>query len=170
MSIKQFNGEWVMREDRILFRFSTSDGKEFRFWLTRHVVHNLIQGCQQLEVQMLSQSHPQDVAQAMQEFKQQSTSQQMNFSQAYESQPERPLGEEPALVIGLRIDQTGNQVSLDLETAAGHNVNLRITDEVLRMMVGLLDKIQLSAGWSSNEASEAQVSVTRPTPASPHIH
>ena len=170
MSIKQFNGEWVMREDRILFRFSTSDGKEFRFWLTRHVVRNLIQGCQQLEVQMLSQSHPQDVAQAMQEFKQQSTSQQMNFSQAYESQPERPLGEEPALVIGLRIDQTGNQVSLDLETAAGHNVNLRITDEVLRMMVGLLDKIQLSAGWSSNEASEAQVAVTRPTPASPHIH
>ena len=44
MSIKQFNGEWVAREDRVLFRFNTSQDQEFSFWLTRFVVKSLIQG------------------------------------------------------------------------------------------------------------------------------
>ena len=42
MSIKQFNGEWVAREDRVLFRFNTFEDQEFSFWLTRYVVKSLI--------------------------------------------------------------------------------------------------------------------------------
>ena len=42
MSIKQFNGEWVCKEDRVLFRFNTSDDLEFSFWLTRFVLRGLL--------------------------------------------------------------------------------------------------------------------------------
>ena len=50
MSIKQFNGEWVCQQDRVLFRFNTSEDQEFNFWLTRYVLKGLLQGAQQLTV------------------------------------------------------------------------------------------------------------------------
>ena len=170
MSIKQFNGEWVAREDRILFRFNTSEGQEFRFWLTRHVVKNIIGGCHSLAQQMLAKEHPPEVAQAMQEFRQQSVMQQANFQDTYESQPDAPLGEAPVLVVGLKITQTGSQVSIDFETASGHNVNIRISEDVLQLMVGLLDRLQATAGWAVSATSGVDLTVERtaPTPAVVH--
>ena len=170
MSIKQFNGEWVAREDRILFRFNTSEGQEFRFWLTRHIVKNIIGGCQTLAQQMLAKEHPPEVAQAMQEFRQQSVMQQANFQDTFEAQPEAPLGEAPVLVVGLKITQTGQQVSIDFETASGHNVNLRITDDVLQLMVGLLDRLQTTAGWGVSTTSGMEVTVETAMPASAVVH
>jgi len=70
MSIKQFNGEWVCQQDRVLFRFNTSEDQEFSFWLTRYVLKGLLQGAQQLSVQALAQVHPPQVAQVMQSFQQ----------------------------------------------------------------------------------------------------
>ena len=170
MSIKQFNGEWVAREDRILFRFNTSEGQEFRFWLTRHVVKNIIGGCHSLAQQMLAKEHPPEVAQAMQEFRQQSVMQQANFQDSFEAQPVAPLGEAPLLVVGLKITQTGQQVSIDFETAAGHSVNLQVSEEVLQLMVGLLDRLQSTAGWAVSALSgeDLTVETTLPTPAVVH--
>ncbi len=42
MSIQQFNGEWIPREDRLLLRINTSNDEEFRFWLTRLMLKNLL--------------------------------------------------------------------------------------------------------------------------------
>ena len=147
MSIKQFNGEWVAQEDRILFRFNTSEGQEFRLWLTRHMVKNLIQGSQTLTVQALQKAHPPQVAQAMQDFQQQSVTQQLNFETAFEQQDECPLGEVPALVTGLRITLQSPQVVVDFETQLGRTVHLTINESLLRAMIGLLDKLQALAQW-----------------------
>ena len=147
MSIKQFNGEWVAQEDRILFRFNTTEGLEFRLWFTRHIVKNLIEGSQTLSVKALEKTHPPQVAQAMQEFQQQSVAQQLNFAANYEPQSELPLGEAPALVTGLRITLTAPQVVIDFETQKGQTVHLNINEELLRKLVSLLDKLQAHAQW-----------------------
>ena len=147
MSIKQFNGEWVAQEDRILFRFNTTEGQEFRLWLTRHIVKNLIEGSQTLSVQALEKSHPPQVAQAMQEFKQQSVAQQLNYKATYEPQTELPLGENPALVTGLRLTIQAPQVVLDLETHHGKTVHLNLNENLLQTLVSLLDKLQGLAQW-----------------------
>jgi hypothetical protein len=170
MAIKQFNGEWVCNEDRILFRFNTSEGQEFRFWLTRYIVKNFIAGCQSLAVQVLEKSHPPQVAQAMQEFKQQSLTQQLNFKQTYEPQAELPLGEAPALVQGLNITQQGTQVSIDFQTAGGPTVNLRITEVMLRMMVSLLDRLQAAAQWDIGTTPKPTASTPVTEMTSPLMH
>ena len=53
MSIQQFNGEWISQEDRVLFRFNTSTGEEFSFWLTRMMLRGLSQGAQHVAVKAL---------------------------------------------------------------------------------------------------------------------
>jgi hypothetical protein len=170
MSIKQFNGEWVAQEDRILFRFNTTEGQEFRLWLTRHIVSNLLTGCQTLGVQALEKTHPHEVAQAMQEFQHQSVAQQLNFNATYEPQTELPLGEAPALVTGLRITWQSPQVAVDFETNAGQMVHLHLNEALMHTMVSLLDKLQTHAQWQLQAGATPAAPVATGGPASPLMH
>lgn len=75
MSIQQFNGEWIPREDRLLLRINTSNNEEFRFWLTRLMLKNLLQGTHQVSVKTLEKTHTPEVAQVVQAFQQQAARQ-----------------------------------------------------------------------------------------------
>jgi hypothetical protein len=170
MSIKQFNGEWVAQEDRVLFRFNTTEGQEFRLWFTRHIVRNLIEGSQTLGVRALEKSHPPQVAQAMQEFQQQSVAQQLNYAATYEPQTELPLGDAPALVTGLRITMNAPQVVLDLETNKGQTVHLNLNEALMHAMVSLLDKLQVHAQWQLNVSAATAAVASAGGPAAPLMH
>jgi hypothetical protein len=148
MSIKQFNGEWVCQQDRVLFRFNTSEDQEFSFWLTRYVLKGLLQGAQQLTVQALAQVHPPQVAQVMQSFQQESVTQQLNFQEAFQAAKEKPMGEAPLLVTGLMLNQTGDVVTLKFDLESGKSVQVQMNPSVLHVMLALLDKLQGIAQWS----------------------
>ncbi len=147
MSIKQFNGEWVCQQDRVLFRFNTSDDQEFSFWLTRYVLKGLLQGAQQLTVQALARKHPPQVAQVMQSFQQASVTQQLNFQETFQVAKDKPMGEVPLLVTGLMLNQTGEEVTLKLDVESGQSVAVKMSPTVLNVMLALLDKLQGIADW-----------------------
>ncbi len=171
MSIKQFNGEWVCQQDRVLFRFNTSEDQEFSFWLTRYVLKGLLQGAQQLTVQALSQMHPPQVAQVMQSFQQASVTQQLNFQEIFQTAKEKPMGETPLLVTGLMLNQTGDEVTLKFELESGKSVQVQMNPTVLNVMLALLDKLQDIAQWGVGlaVADEASTDVLNPK-APPIIH
>ena len=167
MSIKQFNGEWVCQQDRVLFRFNTSEDQEFSFWLTRYVLKGLLQGAQQLSVQALAQVHPPQVAQVMQSFQQESVTQQLNF----QATKEKPMGEAPLLVTGLMLNQTGDEVTLKFDLESGKSVEVKMNSSVLNVMLALLDKLQGVANWGVGLAEADDVSPSLSTPSgSPVIH
>lgn len=171
MSIKQFNGEWICREDRVLFRFNTTDDQEFSFWLTRFVVKNLIQGAQQLAVKTLEKEHPPQVAQAMQEFQQQAVAQQANFQETYQAPTQKPLGDEPLLVTGLVIHQNGELTSVEFQLVTQKSVNVQMNQSVMQVMVTLLNKLQETAQWGVGFASTDALSVPAPAATeSPLMH
>ena len=148
MSIQQFNGEWISQEDRVLFRFNTSTGEEFSFWLTRMMLKGLIQGTQHVAVKALEKTHEPQVAQAVQSFQQQAVAQQANFNDAYKSAPQKPLGEAPLLVIGLVIHQQDDgQTAIELQLITKNSVNLKLPPHVLQIMMTLLNKLQEKAAW-----------------------
>jgi hypothetical protein len=166
MSIKQFNGEWVCREDRVLFRFNTTDDREFSFWLTRFVLKNLIQGAQQLAVKTLEKEHSPQVAQALQSFQQQAVAQQANFQETYQAPTQKPLGDQPVLVTGLVINQNGEQTSVQFQLITQKNITVQMSPSVMQVMLTLLNKLQETAQWDVGfEASDAQES-SLPKPAS----
>lgn len=169
MSIKQFNGEWVAREDRVLFRFNTSQDQEFSFWLTRFVVKSLIQGSQQLAVQTLEKKHPPQVAQAMQEFQQQAVAQRANFQETYQAPSQKPMGHEPLLVTGLVINQNGDQTSIEFQLITQKSVNVQMNQSVLQVMITLLNKLQEVAQWGVGfESAPVALDVAAPTPTLMH--
>jgi hypothetical protein len=148
MSIQQFNGEWISQEDRVLFRFNTSTGEEFSFWLTRMMLRGLIQGTQQVALKALEKTHAPPVAQAVQSFQQQAVAQQANFSDAYKPAPQKPLGDTPLLVIGLVINpQDDGQTAIELQLVTKNSVNLKLPPHVLHIMMTLLNKLQARASW-----------------------
>ena len=147
MSIKQFNGEWVCQQDRVLFRFNTSEDQEFSFWLTRYVLKGLLEGAQQLSVQALAQVHPPQVAQVMQSFQQASVTQQLNFQESFQEAKDRPMGDAPLLVTGLLLNQQGDTVTLKFDVASGKSVQVQMNPQVLQVMLALLDKLQSIAQW-----------------------
>ncbi len=155
MSITQFNGEWVCRQDRMLFRFNTHQDQEFSFWLTRFVVKGLIQGAQHLTVKALEQVHPPQVAQVMQSFQQESLTQQLNFQQAYQAAKDKPMGQAPLLVTGVQLKQEGESVSIRFDLDTGQAVHVQVSASVLQILLALLDKLQTTAQWGVglNDAS-----------------
>ena len=161
MSIKQFNGEWVCQQDRVLFRFNTSEDQEFSFWLTRYVLKGLLQGAQQLTVQALAQVHPPQVAQVMQTFQQESVTQQLNFQETFQAAKEKPMGDAPLLVTGLMLNQTGEVVTLKFDLESGKSVQVQMNPSVLHVMLALLDKLQGIAQWGVSFSSVGDSSSSR---------
>ena len=169
MSIKQFNGEWVCQQDRVLFRFNTSEDQEFNFWLTRYVLKGLIQGAQQVAAQALEQAHPPHVAQVMQSFQQASVTQQLNFEETFQVAKEKPMGEAPLLVTGLMLNQTGDVVTLKFDLESSKSVQVQMNPSVLHVMLALLDKLQGVAQWGVGLAAADDASPSPLSPSGPPV-
>jgi hypothetical protein len=152
MTIKQFNGEWVCREDRVLLRFNTHDDQEFSFWLTRYVLKGLLEGAKQLSVQALAQVHSPQVAEVMQTFQQESLAQQLNFNETFQQAKEKPIGDTPELVTGLMLNQQDDNITLKLDLISGQSIQVQMPSNVLQVMLALLEKLQGVAQWGVGQA------------------
>jgi len=147
MSIKQFNGQWLPDEDRLLFRFNTDDDREFRFWLTRNATRTIIESSQHLVTEVLKKKFTPQTAEAIQEFQQQAAIQTTQFNETYAAGGNLVLGENPILVKGVAVKTENGLMSIDLRLATGQNVNIRITMPVFQRMILLLNRLQAKARW-----------------------
>ncbi len=164
MSIQQFNGEWIPREDRLLLRINTSNDEEFRFWLTRLMLKNLLQGTHQVSVKALEKTHAPEVAQVVQAFQQQTVAQQVKFDNSFKAGAQKPLGEEPLLVTGVSINADATYILIAFQLANGKNLRLNLQPPVWDRMAVLLNKLQDSAQWgvAAPALSGADILVTAP--------
>lgn len=169
MSIKQFNGEWVCQQDRVLFRFNTSEDQEFNFWLTRYVLKGLLQGAQQLTVQALEKVHTPQVAQVVQSFQQASVTQQLNFQETFQVAKEKPMGEAPLLVTGLLLNRQGEVVTLKFDLQGGKSVQVQMNPSVLQVMLALLNKLQGIAQWGVGFETEGPTDPNSPSASAPPL-
>jgi hypothetical protein len=169
MSIKQFNGEWICREDRVLFRFNTHQGQEFSFWLTRYVLKGLLQGAKQMAVQALETQHAPEVAQQVQSFQQASVAQQLNFEDNFESSQNKPMGEAPLLVTGLTLNAQDEMVTLKLDLDLEKSVQVQMPAHVFQVMLALLDKLQGVAQWNVGHTADPSELADNPAAEAPRI-
>lgn len=147
MPIKQFNGQWAIDEDRLLFRFNTKDDREFRFWLTRNATKTIIESSQPLVTEVLKKKFTPETAEVIQEFQQQAAIQTTQFNESYASGGNLALGENPILVTSVAVRTENGLISIDLRLATRQNVNIKITMPVFQKMILLLNKLQEQAQW-----------------------
>ena len=164
MSIQQFNGEWIPREDRLLLRINTSNDEEFLFWLTRLMLKNLLQGTHHVSVKALEKTHTPEVAQVVQAFQQQTVAQQVKFDNSFKEGAQKPLGDEPLLVTGVSINADATHILIAFQLANGKNLRLNLQPPVWDRMAVLLNKLQDSAQWgvAAPALSGADILVTAP--------
>lgn len=154
MSIRQVNCTYVPEEDRVMFRFSTGaeELQEYRLWLTRAVLSQLLRHTQVLAVEAVKGNMNVQQAQEVAEFKQEALAQNVTYTQ-FESAPKLPLGAEPTLVKSVTaktetVNDSQKVAALVFQLARGQNLTLRMSDDLLGKLQLLFKKMNDTAGWA----------------------
>lgn len=146
MSITQFNATYSLEEDRVLFRFNTNQAQEYRLWLTRVVVRDILALGAQASVAVLAREHPPEQAKAIADFKQQVKVQEAQFT-TFVPATQFPLGAEPLLVHKARIALEKDATALELLLPKGQLLTLRLNEDMIGQLRLLLHTIEQRAGW-----------------------
>lgn len=147
MSITQFNATYVAEEDRVLFRFNTSQSQEYRLWLTRVVVRNILALGAQASVAVLAREHPPEQAKAVAEFKQQAKVEQAKFT-TFVPATHFPMGADPILVHQARVSLKEKATALELVMPKGQVMTMNLTEDMMAQLRLLLQTIAQRAQWS----------------------
>ncbi|NBO15200.1 MAG: hypothetical protein EBV20_08705 [Betaproteobacteria bacterium] len=168
MSIKQLNATYIPQEDRVLFRLTTHPSDEYRLWLSRARVAELLSQGEQAAIVKLQAEHPPQQAKAIAEFKQQVVQQTTPFTQ-FEPASRFPLGNEPILVHALRFEQQDQQQTLHLVLAGQKTLSLKLNDDLLAKLRLLLETMVDKANWGLAPKSGASP-VPAPAPGGSSKH
>ena len=152
MAIHQIQMRHDQKHDRILLRVSTTDGKEFRFWLTRRFVKRvwgLLVKMLQWDRAVHQQADPQ-TRQTVLDIRHEGFVQQGDFTKPFEEAPhEMPLGDEPLLVTrgaGKRTDNGLHMLSLHPEQ--GQGIDMTLDNKLLHLFTKLLREAVSRADWA----------------------
>jgi len=151
MTIKQFNGHYDLREDRILFKFNTHQDSEYRLILTRFIVEKILQAVTRLIQNSLEKTHNAQIAKVIQEFQDDGVEKSANLSQQYLGAQNLPLGESPLLVTGMRLSYADSQFLIGFQLANNKTLNTKLSKENTQTMSFLLKKLAQKANWQVNE-------------------
>jgi hypothetical protein len=151
MSIKQFNGNYLPGEDRLMFRFNTVDNSEYRLWLSRRVTLFILVATEHLVEQRLTQNHTPPAAKAIAQFEHDAAKTQADFSVPYQGALVFPLGPDPVLVTDVKctilVHDGQDLMSLDLSIVNHRNLNLKLPLSILLTMRLLLERLADTAQW-----------------------
>ena len=174
MSIKQFNGNYMPNEDRIMFRFNTSEDDEYRFWFTRRVTLFILAATDHLVEKKLEQKHDKPAAKAIAQFQQETAKEKTKFTNDYAPASKYPIGADPVLVMDVKCTMmqvdTLDVLSLDLVMPGGANLNLKLTIPILQAMRLLLERFAQQANWGqlqlnvAPQPAPAEAEVVTPAP------
>jgi hypothetical protein len=173
MSITQFNATYVAEEDRVLFRFNTSQSHEYRLWFTRAVVRSILALGAQASVAVLAREHPPEQAKAIAEFKQQAKVEQAQFT-TFVPATNFPLGAEPILIQQARIQLMDKATALELVMPKGQLLTMNLNEDMIAQLRLLLQTIAQRAQWGLDSPGVAatpepeQKLATDPAPSNPN--
>ena len=158
MSIKQMNATYVPEEDRVMFRLTTHPSDEYRLWLTRAKVAELMLLSDKVSVVRLQAQHLPQQAKAIASFQQDHIKQTTQFT-AFAPESRLPLGETPVLVHKTRITLEQNVQVLHLELSIGKTLSIRLTGDQLPKLRHLLQTIAEKARWQLEALMAANLPV-----------
>ena len=167
MSITQLNATYVPEEDRVLFRFNTTESFEYRVWLTRSVVKDIVVIGAQASVAVLSTTHAPEQAKAIAEFKQQAKAENPQFT-TFTPSTKYPMGVEPILVHKASFVLQAQGSVLEFILTKGQVMKIQLTEDMIGQIRLLLQTISDRANWGLGETTTQQsptVSIQEAPPA-----
>lgn len=149
MNLRQINLSYIEAEDRLLLRMNTTDGAEFRFWLTRRIAVDLLARLESAERKQLGGVIAADFpgSRAIAEFQREVAVGQADFSSDFVPGRQLPLGEPPLLVVGITCQPEADQTALSLLLATRQRLDLMLDRKMLHCLVTLTVSAASTADW-----------------------
>lgn len=162
MSLRQLNASYVADEDRVMLRLTTQAKDEYRLWLTRAVVLQLLPQLKEAAVQLLAQKGVVQEADAVADFKQQALEQSVKFA-PFKPGMQLPLGPEPVLVRSVQSKLGKGTAKLTLGLPAQRQLTLNLTEDLVGKLRLLLQRMLDTARWAAPlESQHVAVSASSP--------
>lgn len=156
MSIHQIQVRYDETQDRILLRLSTTEGSEFRFWLTRRFVRRLWgMLVEMLEWdQAVQQQHDAETRRTVLDLQHEGFSQQANYSKKFEETPRAmPFGEAPIVLAKARGKRRDARTHvLSLHPYEGQGIDMTLDTKLLHILSRLLREAVAKADWDMSLA------------------
>ncbi|MEO5346166.1 MAG: hypothetical protein H7834_07280 [Magnetococcus sp. YQC-9] len=154
VKIHQLQAAYAPAEDRLLMRLSTTDRREFRFWLTRRFVQRLWPVLRQsLEMQSEVMGADQVMRAAMLGFMHENATAAADFKASFQEPPGGavlPLGEAPILAVHARIAPVPGHDHLrqfQLHPERGQGIEVTMDMQLLHAFCKLLADAVSAADW-----------------------
>lgn len=154
-SIHQLNATYDSLQDRIRFAFSTKDGNEFRFWITRRYLALLFHTLGNIATEYASANAAGDITsrQALSELAHMQALQHNDTQSAFEGGAVFPLGEVPLLLSKLVVkkDAAGN-ITIGLMPEDGPGADIGLNESLTHLIAELLSRTAIHAEWQMSLA------------------
>lgn len=149
--LEQFNTAYDARQDRILLRLRTSDGAEYRFWITRRYLALLWPILIKMADGFSARKAAADplLRSAIAELAHGAAVGQADFASEYQEGNSFPLGSEPILLarISLR-PPVGETQTLLLLPHQGEGINLDLDEKLVHIFARLLQQTATAGEWN----------------------
>ncbi len=146
MSIQQLSATYSPDEDRLMFRFNTAQGDEYRVWLTRFLCAQLLGNAQEGVVQILSEKFGGTAAQTIAGFRNEAAERTTDFKVPFSEPKNLPLGDKPVLVRKIKMEREG-PLRMKFILVDGRVVTINLNEAMLRSMSLLLKRLVKQANW-----------------------
>ena len=149
--LHQLTMSYDAEQDRILFRLSTTDKKEYRMWLTRRFI-SVLWGALRQTFQTnteLAKIVDDDVKNAVLGMKHQEAIQQTDFATPpKEDATDATSNTGPLLIIGGKVHPGENTTGVTFSSVDGSDIRFNLNEQLLHAFCHLLVTTSTRAGWS----------------------
>lgn len=165
--IHQINVRYMPVQDRLVLRFSTTDKKLYRFFLTRRFTIDFWQALnrfQEQDPEVKKHTDP-SVRSAVKSFRQDTAVRKEQFGQKFDdNQTVSPLGDEPVLVTGFGFAprQQGQPNRMAFQLADGRRLAMGANEQIVVSLVKLIAGALPQTGWDL-DLDGAEISAEEPT-------
>ena len=162
MVVTQLNISYTPSEDRLLFRLTSKDDQEFRFWLTRKIALDVFKKIEEVLLFIVDRKNTdQDINNLKKDI---ATSKNNSAKQAklkvFEPARQLPLGPEPVLIVGVDVmfKADGKDSTLfKLSLANQQHLTIPSNEYLLKQIQLLLEHGYQKAQWGTPPAGKGEV-------------
>ena len=147
--LEQFNAAYDAQQDRIILRIRTSDGAEYRFWITRRYLSLLWPMLMKMADGFSARKSADPLTRStLAELAHGDAVGQADFASQYQDGSLVPLGEDPVLLarISLR-PSAGATQTVVLLPQQGKGINLDLDEKLVHILARLLQQAAAAAEW-----------------------
>lgn len=147
MGVKQFNAQYSLVEDRIVFSFNTQESQLYSFLLTRAMTQSFFDQCDLYLSQSLIAVHCERTSKIISEFQKNELKKHLDFKDTFQGGQTFPIGREPILVSIVRIELEDNHLRISLTLVNNQVVAFGLPSLQLQALTLLLEKLAYQANW-----------------------